>query len=616
MISRKQIEQTFPARILWVLPCVLAIGLMLTGCEKTSTKQTGNTTGSTTGRARGNGDNPISVVDAGPKSYPKAKFASPSDGINREGLPQKWITAADEKLPEDFAEGDALIDAWSAEPQTLTPYVSRDAYASDIQAMVLERLIYRDLDTLQFVPGLAKSWEMSEDGMSITFKLFKHARFSDGKPVTADDVIFSYDTVVNPKIDAPQLRSYIADNFKKWEKVDDHTVRFELKKKYFKALEVCGMFVAIIPMHKYGDYAPKVFNEDIRDVLVGSGPWKLSSWDKNNQVVLERNEDYWGPKTPLKKLTVRFIKNELPRFQDYKAGNIDMIAPTSEQWANNSESPEIKARGQALKYYAPGNGYGYLGYNLRLAKFADKRVRKALTMLVDRDELIDTLLYGLGEIVTGPFYFQGPQYNNDIDPIEYDLDGARKLLAEAGWSDTDGDKVLDKDIDGDGVRDPFKIVFLMPSGSSYGDRLQRYIQAQFAKAGIQVSLDKLEWPVFEQRLTERKFEMVSLRWTGTSEGDPYQIWHSSQAENRGSNYIGYKNEDLDRVIEQARMEMDIQKRMKLWHEVHKILHEDQPYTFMFAPPSRRFIDKRFKNTRIHKLGLWETEWYVPKQLQK
>ena len=182
----------------------------------------------------------------------------------------------------------------------------------------------------------------------------------------------------------------------------------------------------------------------------------------------------------------------MSRFQDYKAGNIDQIAPSFEQWDKNSKSPEIKKRGQALKYFSPGNGYSYLGYNLRLAKFADKRVRRALTMLIDREEVIDTIVFGLGEIITGPFYFQGPQYNEDIDPLEYDPKMAKKLLAQAGWKDTDGDNVLDKDIDGDGKRDPFKIVFMMPSGSSYGKRLQRYVQAQYAKIGIQVALDQID----------------------------------------------------------------------------------------------------------------------------
>ena len=609
----------------WLVLSLLTLAMSLVGCGKQDPSKPKASSSSTVGQTDGQSAGEVLIAAKAKKDesnnnngerFTDATFGGPSDSVNRVGKPQKWQTNSDDRLPKDFAPGDTLIDAWSVEPQTVTPYVSRDVYGSMIQAMVLETLINRDLDTLEHVPGLAKSWKVAQDGKSIAFHLFPNAKFSDGKPVTADDVVFSFDLVANPKIDAPVLRSYITENFTRWVKVDDRTIRFDLKKKYFKALEVCGMFVEIVPKHVYGDYAPKVYNKDIRDVLKGSGPWKFSEWDKDNRIVLERNENYWGPKTPVKKFMIRFIKNELARLQDYKAGNLDQIAPTFEQWAKNANSPEITKRGQAIKYFSPGNGYSYLGYNLRLPKFSDRRVRMALTMSLDREEIVDTLVEGLGEIITGPFYFQSPQYNQDLDPIEYDLKEAKKLLAQAGWKDSDGDNVLDKDLDGDGVRDPFKIVFMVPSGSSYGKRLQRYVQAQFAKVGIQVSLDQLEWPVFEQRLTERKFDMVSLGWSGSPESDPFQIWHSSQSENRGSNYIGYKNTKLDKLIEGAREELDEAKRMKMWHEVHRLIHEDQPYTFLFTRPSRRFIDKRFGNTRIHKLGMWESEWYVPKKLQK
>ncbi len=547
--------------------------------------------------------------------YPNATFSQASDSVNREGKPQQWQTAPDDALPEDFASGDELIKVWNAEPPTLTPFVSRDAYSTRIYREVLEQLVWYDVDTLRIVPGLAKSWEYSDDGLTLTFYLFENATFSDGKPVTAEDVVFSFDLASNPEIDAPVIRSYIADNVASWRAVDTHTVEFTLTKPYFLSLEVCGQHW-ILPRHVYGDYPPNVYNTEIRDVLVGSGPWKLERWDKGTQIVLTRNENYWGPKTPLNRQTIRYINSDLAELQEFWAGNADLIEPSSEQYTQYKSSQEIDGRNaEAFEYDSPLGGYSYIGYNHRRPVFADRRVRQAMTMLIDRWELIDTLRNGIGQVVSGPFYYGADQYNIDIDPWPYDPDAARALLAEAGWEDTDGDGVIDKDLDGDGIRDPFQFTFLMPSGSVITERLQRYVLDQCNEAGIKVQLDELEWSVFEKRLTERDFEVVCLSWTGSPESDPFQIWHSSQAENRGSNYIGYRNDEVDRLIEEGRSTLDYNARMEIWHEVHRLIHEDQPYTFLFSRPTVVFIDKRFRNVKRHPFRLYASEWYVPQVQQ-
>lgn len=546
--------------------------------------------------------------------FPDATFSGASRSVNRQGKPQKWQTAVDSDLPGDFAEGDTLIDVWAAEPGTLTPFVSRDAYATRVYREILESLIWDDVDSLRPVPGLARSWEVSEDGLTLTFHLFENACFSDGHPVTSDDVIFTFDLINNDKIDAPVTRSYVADNIASWTALDKHTVQFKMKEKYFLALDICGG-QWILPKHIYGDVAPEVYNEQMRETCIGSGPWILKQWDKGEQIVLERNENYWGPKPAMKEHVFRIISNGLTRWQDFKAGKVDIIGPTAEQWAEYKDSPELAERGSSMYYFSPLGGYLYIGYNLRKPMLSNKLTRQALTMLIDRQDVIDTLREGIGEIVTGPFYFQSDQYNKEVEPWPYDPDWAAEKLNEAGWSDSDGDGVLDQDFDGDGVGEPFKLTFLMPSGGGFGPRFQRYVADQFKQAGIEVLLDTLDWSVFEQRLTERDFEMVCLAWTGSPESDPYQIWHSSQAENRGSNYVGFKNERCDELIEAARRELDYDKRMAMWHEVHAILHEEQPYTFVFNRPSMSFIDKRFENVLMHPLRLYISEWYVPEDQQ-
>lgn len=560
-------------------------------------------------------DGPDDPADEG-HAYPNATFSQASSSINREGKPQEWAAAPDSDLPSDYASGDEIIIVWNAEPQTLTPFISRDAYATRIYREVLEQLVWTDTDSLKTVPGLAKSWDVSEDGLTITFHLFKDATFSDGVPVTSEDVVFSYDLIMNPEIDSPVLRSYLSDNVASCKALDEYTVQYKLKQVYFDSVGITGGNW-VLPKHIYGDFAPDVFNEKIREKCVGSGPWVLDKWVKGDRIILTRNENYWGPKPAMNRQIFRIIKSDQAEWQEFKAGNADLVGPTSEQWTRQKDDDWMKENSVSFDYYSPLGGYAYIGYNLRLPKFEDRRVRQAFTMLIDREELIDTLREGLGQIVTGPFFFESDQYNQEIEPWPYDPDLAKEYLSEVGWEDTDGDGVLDKDLDGDGIRDPFEITFLMPSGGTYGERLQRYVQSKFQSAGIKVILDQLEWSVFEQRLTERNFEMVSLAWTGSAESDPYQIWHSSQAENRGSNYIGYKNDEVDDLIMKARVTMDRTKRMEMWHRMQEILHEDQPYTFLFNRPSLVFLDNRFENVKRHPLRLFLTEWYVaePEQLR-
>ncbi len=549
---------------------------------------------------------------------PVVKFGSMSSSVNRVGLPQQWQAAPDDRLPADFAEGDSLVVSWTTDGDTLTPVVASDAYARRIFWEVLEYLVNRDLDApFEYVPGLARSWDVSPDGMELTFHLFEHATWSDGRPVTADDVVFTWDLVFNEKIDAAHLRGYVGPNVDRYEKLDTHTVRFYMKQPYFDAVGICGNLIFIIPRHVYGDYDEQAFNKEISDLCVGSGPWILESWTKGQQIVLVRNENYWGPKPPLRKQVYRIISNELATLQEFKAGNVDYLwRPSPEQWVATVEAPWFKERGaQPILYFTPRAGYQYLGWNLRRPCFADKRTRQALTMLLDRRSMIDTLRNGMGVEISGPFYFKSDQYDTTIAPWPYDPPRAKRLLAEVGWRDTDGDGVLDMDLDGDGVREPFQFTFRVPSGLAFYDRLQRFVQDAFKEAGIKVDLDQLEWSVFLERLHERQFDAVSLIWTGEPESDPFQIWHSSQEAHRGSNHIGFNDPAADRLIEEGRREMDHDKRMKTWHRLHALLHEEQPYTFLFASPERVFLHERFRNVVIHDYVLWNSEWYVPAAAQ-
>jgi peptide/nickel transport system substrate-binding protein len=233
-----------------------------------------------------------------------------------------------------------------------------------------------------------------------------------------------------------------------------------------------------------------------------------------------------------------------------------------------------------------------------------------MTHIIDREKIIDHLVKGSGRIVTGPFYSEGGPSNPEIKPWPYDPERAKELLDEAGWIDSDGDGIRDKG------GTPFRFKFMYSSSNVLYIRLVKLLKDEAAKIGIDVVADPYEWSVLLPKLTDRQFDAMVMGWGGDVIDDPYQLWHSSQIGNGASNYVGFNNPEVDSLIVKGRMTLDEAERNKLFQKIHLILHEEQPYTFLFERPFMRLLDRRFKNVKVHNMGLNWLEWYVPKELQK
>jgi peptide/nickel transport system substrate-binding protein len=539
-------------------------------------------------------------------------FSGASRSVNRDGRPQRWQVAPDDALPGDFAEGDSLVLAWSADAHTLTPLIARDFYAARIHTEVLEPLVHMDHDPpFDWVPGLARSWQVSEDGKSITFHLFPNARFSDGKPVTADDVIFTWRTVMDPAIAAAHLRSGLDPVVESYAKVDAHTVRFTLREPYFDIVRLCGNWLPIVPEHVYRTFDASAFNGRIGDLCVGSGPWVLDSWERSRRIVLKRNENYWGPKAALREQVVVIRPGPLGQLQGFRAGEIDLIAPTPSQWREcvHAEWFEAKAA-TAFVRYSPQAGYVGMFYNTRRPLLADRRVRQALTMLIDREAIVAGLREGFGVIPTGPFHFAAEQCDKAVKPWPFDRERASKLLEEAGWTERGADGALERESASD-VRERFVVSLLAPSGSDLHEGMQRLIHQSFEREGIRVNVEVLDWPMVQQRVSERTFDLVLMAQPGGPEVDAFPMWHSSTAIRGGGNLTGFHSPRADEIMEQARRTLDRPARLRLWHELHAILHEEQPCAFLLTSPTRYFLDGRFRNVQQHPLRLYPSAWYVP-----
>jgi len=502
------------------------------------------------------------------------------------------------------ADGDWFINHLSAEPATLNPITATDAYASDVNDYVYESLLKRDEKTLELVPVLAESWEISEDHLTYTFHLKKNIRWHDGHPFTAKDILFSFERIRDPKVDAAHLLSYYQD-IQNLEAPDDYTIRYHYRIPYFRALEFCGG-IPIVPAHLFKETDD--FNQHpIGRRPVGTGPYRFLHWDTGKEIVLVRNEEYWGEKPHLSRIVFKIITDATVSLQVLKQGGLDNMSLRPIQWVKQTQSKRFEENFQKLKYYIPS--YSYIGWNVRKPLFSDRRVRQAMTMLLDRELILNKILFGLGTIVTGPFYINSPEYNRSLEPYPFDPAGAMALLKSAGWEDHDGNGVLDKD----GA--PFSFDFLISAGSKFGEQLATILQENLKQVGVKMEIRKLEWAVFIQKIEDRNFDACTLAWSLGWESDPFQLWHSSQAE-KGSNFVGFKNIEADQLIETARKEFNANVRRRLYHRFHEIVHEEQPYTFLFTTRALVAVSRRFQNVTVYPMGLAPREWWVPKDLQK
>jgi peptide/nickel transport system substrate-binding protein len=286
-----------------------------------------------------------------------------------------------------------------------------------------------------------------------------------------------------------------------------------------------------------------------------------------------------------------------------KKGDLDSTEVRVIEWVRQTNSEKFLEHFYKLKYYTPV--FGYIGWNSARPFFSDRRVRLAMTMLINRKAILEKLYFGIGEIVTGPFYIFGKSYDKNIKSWPYDPERAKQLLKDAGWIDHDGDGILDKD----GKK--FSFTFTIPSESKFGERLGSIMKEDLSKVGIDMDISRFEWAVFLNKIQSRNFDATTLRWAGGYDDDPYQIWHSSQIKG-GSNYVGFSNKEADHIIEAARMEFDEKKRIRMYCRFQEILHREQPYTFLYTTPNLVVLSKRFTNVIVHKRGLNLLEWKVAK----
>lgn len=524
---------------------------------------------------------------------------------------------------EDYASGDWLMLAFGTGLKTLTPLVSSDAYASEVQSYVIEPLIARDSETLEWKGLLAEDWTISPDGLTIRFKLRRDVSFSDGVPFTARDVAFSFEFMMNEAIAAPRARAYYS-KIASVTALDDHTVEFVFSEPYFNALSLAGS-IEILGEHFYRRYLddPRLFNES-RGLLLGTGPYRLpnpETWTPDQgRVELERNPRYWGPVDgSFDRIVWRVIENDSARLTTFRNQDIDVYGARPREYQDLLNDTGLMARSQNFEYMSPTAGYSYIAWNQsrggKPTRFADPRVRLAMTHLTDVGRLIDEVFLGFAEPAVSPFSARSPQHDPALVPLPFDLERARALLLEAGFADRNGDGVLEGE---DGVPFEFELTFFQ--GNEDTRRMVLFLRDLYARVGVVMKPLPTEWSVMVENLQRKDFDAITLAWTSGVEVDIFQMFHSSQTIDGGDNFINHRNPELDRLIDAARAEVDEDRRMALWRQAEAVMVADQPYTFLLRRKSLVFIDDRIANVHNTALGLnlmaVPVEVFVPADRQR
>lgn len=508
-------------------------------------------------------------------------------------------------VPPEY--GDWLMLHLPAEMPHLNPLTSTDYYASTVLSWIFDNLLDRDPRTMEDLPNLAKSWEISDDHLTYTFYLRDDVTFSDGVPLTAHDVKFTFDKVMDPMVDAPHLRSYYVD-ITNCEVVDDYTVRFHCSKPYYRHLVMLGG-VGIMPRHIYGE--GDFNNHPNNRKPIGSGMYTLETWETGQRIMLVRNPTYWGRKVKgwpyFDKITYTIIPNENTAFQVLSRGDLDFMSMQPELFMRRANTPKFKAQFNRFAYSRPA--YNYIGWNLRKPMFSDKQTRLALTMFLDRELICNEIYYGQAIVVSSQFMPGSPEHNNSLNPVPYDPEKAKQLLLEAGWKDSNGDGILDRN----GIAFMFEVA--TTNQNPLAEKILTIFKEELARAGITLIIRPMEWASLLERVDKREFDAILMGWSMPPDPDPYQVWHSSQAES-GSNYIGFINEESDRLIEAARVSFNRQERIALYHRFQEILHEEQPYLFLLAPKVLAAGDKRIHGFRVYPFGIDQREWFVPSAMQR
>jgi peptide/nickel transport system substrate-binding protein len=499
--------------------------------------------------------------------------------------------------------GDSIVEGTIGEASTLIPILAADSASHSVAGQIYNGLVKYNKD-LAIVGDLAESFDISPDGLTITFHLRKGVTWHDGAPFTSRDVLYTYRVIIDPK-----TPTAYAEDFKQVKNIvalDDHTIRVTYDKPFAPALASWG--TSILPAHLLE--GQDITKSPLARKPVGTGPYRFKEWISGQKIVLDANPVYFEGRPYLDRYIYRIIPDTSTMYMEMKAGAIDLMSLTPVQYARQTTSRQFTSRFNKFRY--PSSGYLYMGYNLRHPLFGDKRIRQAITAAINKDELIHGVLFGMGQKAHGPIVPGRWAYNPNVKDIGYDPKHAAELLAQAGWKEKNADGILVKD------GKPFQFTILTNQGNQQRLMSAQIIQQRLKYVGIDVKIRIVEWATFlKEYIDKGKFEVVMLAWNISQDPDMYDVWHSSKTNPGELNFVGFKNAEVDRLLVEGRGTFDMEKRKQAYFRIQEILAEEQPYTFLYVPDALPVVSARIRGVEPAPAGIGHNQikWYVPKNEQ-
>jgi len=432
--------------------------------------------------------------------------------------------------------------------------------------------------------------QVTEHNPVILFDLRKDVVFHDGHPFDSGDVLFTYNSIINPKGTSPRKSDY--EPVKTATVLGPYKIKFTYKRLFSPAFGSWAM--GILPEHLLNEkklqQEAKERGRDPENFImrdsnfgrnpIGTGPFKFEEWKSDEFIRLLRNEKYWDGAPEYEEYIMRIIPDSLTQEMEFYAGAIDNYSVQPHQVSRFSKEKKFQS------FSSIGYFYSYIGYNIRNPLFAKAETRIALGMAIDIDPIIKYVLYGEGERVTGPYPKITEWYDPNVKPLPYDPEGALKILNAQGWK-KNADGWLEKD------GKLFEFNLITNSGNAIRKNILTIVQESWRKIGVKCNTQLFEWAVFlKDFVNELKYDALVLGWSMGIDPDLYQIWHSSQAGPKQLNFVGYQNAEADRLITRIRKEYDRSKQVAMARELHRIIARDQPYTFLYVAKSTQVLDKK------------------------
>jgi len=501
------------------------------------------------------GKEPAAVLEA-PRATPVAT-----------AVPEPVLGYIDETRSGTPVDGGVLRRRLIGEPTTLNAVLQVGLPEQQVLQCVSRNLL--DFDSrMNLVPGLAESYQVSADGREVRLTLRADAVWEDGSQVTASDAVYTIQRIVDPTVPSPVFKP-VFEGLASIEALDSRSFVARFREPY--AYHDMAFVLPVLPEKRY---ARKNFLKARENrAPLSNGPYRLVSWKSQESIVLERNPNYRGARGHFDRVVFRIIPDSAVAYRALLSGDLDETAIEESLKERAAKDPDFSRCCRTVEFY--NLDHNFIALNNKTSFFSDARVRRAMTMLLDRPAIVRSLFRGSARIISGPWAPDSPAYDASIRPLPFDPAAASRLLDEAGWRDTNGDGTRDR------AGREFEFELLVSAGSNVGRQIDEMLSTELARVGVKATVRPLEWAAFVERIDAGNFEAASLATSASDPNpDPFPYWHSSQWPPRGLNSGYYRNPEADRLMEEARREMKEDARLKIYHRLHALFRDDAPAVFV------------------------------------